>query len=390
MLYPDDNHYEGKSLRLKQQYFFVSATAQSIVRQHRAQYGTLRNFHQKHVIQINDTHPTLVIPELMRILLDVEGYSWDEAWHIVTNTVCYTNHTVLAEALERWPQNLIESLLPRIWEILKEIAARYQRQLEGYFGGAMNRVSRMAIIWGGEVRMANLCVCACSAVNGVSALHSDILKRDVFHDAYLRQPDQFKNVTNGIDHRRWLSQINPKLDALIRECTGSDAYLLHPESISGLEKYKDDSAVLDRLESIKQENKRRFAGYVARESGIILNTDAIFDVQVKRLHEYKRQLLNVLHIVCLYQQLRDDPNMDFTPQTFLFGAKAAPGYHVAKQIIQLINSLAAQINADPVCRISSRWFFGELPGLPGRTLMPASSSPSRSPPPARRPAAPAT
>ena len=373
VLYPDDNHYEGKSLRLKQQYFFVSATAQSIVRQHRAQYGTLRNFHQKHVIQINDTHPTLVIPELMRILLDVEGYSWDEAWHIVTNTVCYTNHTVLAEALERWPQNLIESLLPRIWEILKEIAARYQRQLEGYFGGDMNRVSRMAIIWGGEVRMANLCVCACSAVNGVSALHSDILKRDVFHDAYLRQPDQFKNVTNGIDHRRWLSQINPKLDALIRECTGSDAYLLHPESISGLEKYKDDSAVLDRLESIKQENKRRFAGYVARESGIILNTDAIFDVQVKRLHEYKRQLLNVLHIVCLYQQLRDDPNMDFTPQTFLFGAKAAPGYHVAKQIIQLINSLAAQINADPVCKDKLQVVFLENYRVSlAEQLMPAS------------------
>ena len=373
VLYPDDNHYEGKSLRLKQQYFFVSATAQSIVRQHRAQYGTLRNFHQKHVIQINDTHPTLVIPELMRILLDVEGYSWDEAWHIVTNTVCYTNHTVLAEALERWPQNLIESLLPRIWEILKEIAARYQRQLEGYFGGDMNRVSRMAIIWGGEVRMANLSVCACSAVNGVSALHSDILKRDVFHDAYLRQPDQFKNVTNGIDHRRWLSQINPKLDALIRECTGSDAYLLHPESISGLEKYKDDSAVLDRLESIKQENKRRFAGYVARESGIILNTDAIFDVQVKRLHEYKRQLLNVLHIVCLYQQLRDDPNMDFTPQTFLFGAKAAPGYHVAKQIIQLINSLAAQINADPVCKDKLQVVFLENYRVSlAEKLMPAS------------------
>ena len=373
VLYPDDNHYEGKSLRLKQQYFFVSATAQSIVRQHRAQYGTLRNFHQKHVIQINDTHPTLVIPELMRILLDVEGYSWDEAWHIVTNTVCYTNHTVLAEALERWPQNLIESLLPRIWEILKEIAARYQRQLEGYFGGDMNRVSRMAIIWGGEVRMANLCVCACSAVNGVSALHSDILKRDVFHDAYLRQPDQFKNVTNGIDHRRWLSQINPKLDALIRECTGSDAYLLHPESISGLEKYKDDSAVLDRLESIKQENKRRFAGYVARESGIILNTDAIFDVQVKRLHEYKRQLLNVLHIVCLYQQLRGDPNMDFTPQTFLFGAKAAPGYHVAKQIIQLINSLAAQINADPVCKDKLQVVFLENYRVSlAEKLMPAS------------------
>ena len=221
--------------------------------------------------------------------------------------------------------------------------------------------------------MANLCVCACSAVNGVSALHSDILKRDVFHDAYLRQPDQFKNVTNGIDHRRWLSQINPKLDALIRECTGSDAYLLHPESISGLEKYKDDSAVLDRLESIKQENKRRFAGYVARESGIILNTDAIFDVQVKRLHEYKRQLLNVLHIVCLYQQLRDDPNMDFTPQTFLFGAKAAPGYHVAKQIIQLINSLAAQINADPVCKDKLQVVFLENYRVSlAEKLMPAS------------------
>ena len=365
VLYPDDNHYEGKSLRLKQQYFFVSATAQSIVRQHRAQYGTLRNFHQKHVIQINDTHPTLVIPELMRILLDVEGYSWDEAWHIVTNTVCYTNHTVLAEALERWPQNLIESLLPRIWEILKEIAARYQRQLEGYFGGDMNRVSRMAIIWGGEVRMANLCVCACSAVNGVSALHSDILKRDVFHDAYLRQPDQFKNVTNGIDHRRWLSQINPKLDALIRECTGSDAYLLHPESISGLEKYKDDSAVLDRLESIKQENKRRFAGYVARESGIILNTDAIFDVQVKRLHEYKRQLLNVLHIVCLYQQLRDDPNYGLHAPDLPLRRQGGPGLprgqadHPAHQLPGRTRSTPT-----PSARISSRWFSWRTTGSP--------------------------
>ena len=350
VLYPDDNHYEGKSLRLKQQYFFVSATVQSIVRKHRAQYGTLRNFPRKHVIQINDTHPTLVIPELMRIFLDDEGYSWDEAWHIVTDTVCYTNHTVLAEALERWPQDLIESLLPRIWEILKEIASRYQHQLEGYFGGDMNRVARMAIIWGGEVRMANLCVCACQAVNGVSALHSDILKRDVFQDAYQREPDKFKNVTNGIDHRRWLSQVNPKLDALVRECTGSDDYLLHPDAIRDLERFKDDKSVLNRLQAIKQENKRAFAGYVARESGIILNTDAVFDVQVKRLHEYKRQLLNVLHIVALYQQLHDNPNADFTPQTFLFGAKAAPGYHVAKQIIQLINSLAAQVNADPICK----------------------------------------
>ena len=373
VLYPDDNHYEGKSLRLKQQYFFVSATVQSIVRKHRSQYGTLRNFHEKHVIQINDTHPTLVIPELMRILLDVEGYSWDEAWHIVTHSVCYTNHTILAEALERWPQTLIETLLPRIWEILKEISGRYQRELEYRYGGDMGKVGHMAIIWGGEVRMANLCVCACQAINGVSALHSDILKRDVFHDAYLANPDKFQNVTNGIDHRRWLSQINPKLDVLIRECTGGDQYLLHPEAIQDLEKYKDDKSVLGRLGQIKQENKRRFASYVARESGIILNTDAIFDVQVKRLHEYKRQLLNVLHIVYLYNQLRDNPNMEFTPQTFLFGAKAAPGYHVAKDIIQLINSLSNQINNDPICKDKLQVVFLENYRVSlAEKLMPAS------------------
>ena len=350
VLYPDDNHYEGKSLRLKQQYFFVSATVQSIVKQHRAQYGTLRNFHEKHVIQINDTHPTLVIPELMRILLDVEGYSWEEAWYIVTHTVCYTNHTVLAEALERWPQPLIESLLPRIWQILKEIAHRYQRELESRYGGDQGKIANMAIIWGGEVRMVNLCVCACQYINGVSALHSEILRREVFRDACLAQPDKFKNVTNGIDHRRWLSQINPKLDALIRDCIGGDQYLLRPDALRDLEKYQNDASVLQRLEDIKSENKRRFAAYVARESGVMLNTDAVFDVQVKRLHEYKRQLLNVLHIVHLYNQLRDNPNMDFTPQTFLFGAKAAPGYHVAKEIIQLINSLALQISRDPICK----------------------------------------
>ena len=373
VLYPDDNHYEGKSLRLKQQYFFVSATVQSIVRQHRAQYGTLRNFHEKHVIQINDTHPTLVIPELMRILLDVEGYSWNDAWNIVTHTVAYTNHTVLAEALERWPQGLIENLLPRIWQILKEIAARYQRTLEQHFHGDQSKVSKMAIIWNGEVRMANLCVCACYAVNGVSALHSEILKQDVFHDAYTMRPEQFKNVTNGVDHRRWLSQINPKLDALVKECTGGDDYLLHPETIRGLEKYKDDQSVLSQLEAIKKENKRRFAAYVARESGVVLNTDAVLDVQVKRLHEYKRQLLNVLHIIHLYNQLRDNPNMEFTPQTFLFGAKAAPGYHVAKKIIQLINSLSAQINADPICKDKLQVVFLENYRVSlAEKLMPAS------------------
>ena len=350
VLYPEDNHYEGKSLRLKQQYFFVSATVQSICRKHKAEYGTLRNFHEKHVIQINDTHPTLVIPELMRILLDQEGYGWDEAWHIVTHTVAYTNHTILSEALERWPQQLIETLLPRIWQLLIEISNRYQAQLNEAFHGDQAKVRDMAVIWGGEVRMANLCICACQTVNGVSALHSEILKKDVFHDAYLARPEQFTNVTNGIDHRRWLSQINPQLDSLIRDCTGGDAYLLHPEALQGLEKYRSNKTVLKKLGDIKHANKLRFASWVARESGVILNTDAIFDVQVKRLHEYKRQLLNVLHIIALYHQLQDDPNMDFVPQTYLFGAKAAPGYHVAKEIIQLINSLAAQIDKDPVCK----------------------------------------
>ena len=350
VLYPEDNHYEGKSLRLKQQYFFVSATIQSIVRKHRAEYGTLRNFHLKHVIQINDTHPTLAIPELMRILLDEEGYGWDEAWYIVTHTIAYTNHTVLAEALERWPQQLIEKWLPRIWQILIEISNRYQRALTDYFHGDLSKVAPMAIIWGGEVRMANLCVCACFKINGVSALHSDILKRDVFHDAYARTPDKFTNVTNGIDHRRWLSECNPELDALIRDCCGKDKYLLQPDALKELEQYRDDAGVLSRLGQIKADNKKAFAAWVARESGVILNTDALFDVQVKRLHEYKRQLLNVLHIIYLYQRMKADPHFDFTPRTYLFGAKAAPGYAVAKRIIRLINSVADMIARDPACK----------------------------------------
>ena len=349
VLYPEDNHYEGKSLRLKQQYFFVSATIQSIVRKHRAEYGTLRNFHQKHVIQINDTHPTLVIPELMRILLDEEGYGWEEAWYIVTHAVAYTNHTVLAEALERWPQQLIEETVPRIWQILLEISGRYQKELTDYFHGDLSKVAPMAIIWGGEVRMANLCICACYKVNGVSALHSDILKKDVFHDAYLRTPAKFTNVTNGIDHRRWLAECNPKVDALLRDC-GCGDYLKHPEAMEGLAKYAGDASVLKRLGEIKAENKRLFAGYVARESGIVLNTDAMFDVQVKRLHEYKRQLLNVLHIIYLYQHMKEDSKFTFTPRVYLFGAKAAPGYAVAKKIIHMINSVANMVNQDPACK----------------------------------------
>ena len=349
ILYPEDNHYEGKSLRLKQQYFFVSATVQSVVTKHLKAYGTLKNFHEKNVFQINDTHPALVIPELMRIFIDEAGMSWDEAWHITTSSVAYTNHTVLAEALERWPQQLVESLLPRIWQILQEIARRWQEKVESFFHDPA-RTEKLAILWGREVRMANLCIAGGMAVNGVSALHSDILRRDVFKDACAMEPWKFQNVTNGIDHRRWLGEINPALDGLIRETCGGDRYLLHPEALRDLEKYADDAAALQRIGEIKRQNKESFVRYARRNQDVRLNPEAIFDVQVKRLHEYKRQLLNVLHIITLYQKLQDDPSSITRPHTFLFGAKAAPGYAVAKRIIRLINSLADQIEHDPLCR----------------------------------------
>lgn len=349
VLYPEDNHYEGKSLRLKQQYFFVSATIQSIVRKHIQQYGTVKNFHEKNVIQINDTHPTLVIPELMRILVDDAGMDWDEAWHIVTHCVAYTNHTVMAEALEVWPQQLFETLLPRVWQILQEIARRWQQQVEDFYHDPA-KTAKLAIIWDGGVRMANLCIAGSMAVNGVSALHSEILRKDLFKDACRMQPDKFKNVTNGIDHRRWVSQINPGLDSLIRDLTGGDGYLTHPMELKKLEQYVGDTSVLARLDDIKKANKQAFADFAKKQQGVVLNTDAIFDVQVKRLHEYKRQLLNVLQIIYLYQRLQDDPDLSIPPQTFLFGAKAAPGYAVAKRIIHLINSLADQVNSDPLCR----------------------------------------
>ena len=372
ILYPEDNHYEGKSLRLKQQYFFVSATVQSIVRKHLETYGTLRNFHEKNVIQINDTHPALVIPELMRIFIDEAGMGRDEAWGITTQSVAYTNHTVLAEALERWPQTLVQQLLPRIWQILMEISARWQRKVEDFYHDG-NKTQKMAIIWGGEVRMANLCIAGGMAVNGVSGLHSEILKKDVFRDAYGMEPWKFRNVTNGIDHRRWLSEINPGLDGLIRDLTGGDDYLLHPQALKKLDDYADDASVLERLGAIKRANKAAFATHAKKTRGVELNPDAIFDVQVKRLHEYKRQLLNVLHIIALYQKLQDDPNAITQPHTFLFGAKAAPGYAVAKRIIRLINSLADQIDHDPICRDKLQVVFLENYRVSlAEQLMPAS------------------
>ena len=348
VLYPEDNHYEGKSLRLKQQYFFVSATVQSITRKHIQTYGTLKNFHEKNVIQINDTHPALVIPELMRILIDDAGLSWDEAWEITTHSVAYTNHTVLAEALEVWPQSLMETLMPRVWQIIQEISHRYQERIEDYYHDAV-KTAKMAVIWDGHVRMANLCIAGGMAVNGVSALHSDILRRDVFREAAEMEPEKFKNVTNGVDHRRWLAQINPGLAGLLHDTIG-DGWLLRAHELEGLDAFAGDASVLQRLEQIKAENKAVFARWAKRHQGVVLNTDAIFDVQVKRLHEYKRQLLNALHIIYLYQQLKNDPGLALPPRTFLFGAKAAPGYAVAKRIIQLINSIAYEVNNDPVCR----------------------------------------
>ena len=371
ILYPEDNHYEGKSLRLKQQYFFVSATMQSIMRKHIEVYGTAANFHEKNVIQINDTHPALVIPELMRILMDDAGFDWDTAWNITKNSVAYTNHTVLAEALERWPQQLMETLLPRVWEIITEIAHRYQKQVENFYHDPA-KTAELAIVWDGQVRMANLCIAGGMAVNGVSALHSDILRHDVFRWQYQMEPEKFKNVTNGIDHRRWLPQINRGLNDLICDLTG-DGYLTRPQELKKLEAYADDASVLRRLEEIKHQNKLAFAAYARKQQDVVLNTDAIFDVQVKRLHEYKRQLLNALQIIYLYQRLQDDPSLDLPPQTFLFGAKAAPGYAVAKRIIHLINSLADQVNSDPLCKDRLQVVFLENYRVSlAEVLMPAS------------------
>ena len=348
VLYPADDHMQGKTLRIRQQYFFVSATAQSIVREHRARYGTVRNFAEHHVIQINDTHPTLMIPELMRLFMDEDGLGWDEAWQIVTACVNYTNHTVMSEALETWPQGLIQSQMPRVWEIICEINRRWCDYLREKFGDDA-RVGRNLVIADGKVHMANLCLAACKTVNGVSGLHGDILRNDLFRDVCTLSPDRFTYVTNGIDHRRWLAQINPGLHSLVCDLLGGDDYLLHPEKLCKLNDFADDAAVRARVEAIKHENKLRLAQYTAR-AGFALDTDAILDVQVKRLHEYKRQLLCAMLITALQQRLHDDPNQDFVPRTFVFGAKAAAGYATAKRIIQMLCSLAADVNADPVCK----------------------------------------
>lgn len=345
VLYPADNTPEGKSLRLRQQYFLVSASIQDIIQRHLTRYGTLDNLPDKVAIHINDTHPTMAIPELMRIMLDECGYDWDTAWSLVTRTVAYTNHTVMKEALECWSEDLYKRLLPRIYSITKEIDNRFRAYVWGATGDA-DKVERMAIVSGGVVRMANLCVAGSHCVNGVSALHSEILKDTVFNDFYTITPEKFTNVTNGIAFRRWICQANPELTSFITELIG-DGFITKSDELLKLRDYKDDKQVLDRLTAIKLANKEKFASVVKKRNGIELDPTSIFDVQVKRLHEYKRQQLNVLNIIAEYQMLKANPNMEFQPRTYIFASKAAPGYFMAKKIIELIDALSKVVNNDP-------------------------------------------
>ncbi|MBQ2500534.1 MAG: glycogen/starch/alpha-glucan family phosphorylase, partial [Clostridia bacterium] len=338
VLYPADNHPEGKSLRLRQQYFLVSSSMQDIVRRHLRQNKSIDSIPQKIAIHINDTHPTLAIPELMRIIMDECGYSWDDAWTLVTQTFAYTNHTVMKEALECWPEDIMITLIPRIYQIIKEIDNRYRAFIWDVYHDS-EKVENMAICSNGIVRMANLCVAVCHTVNGVSALHSEILKDTIFHDFYKITPKKFTNVTNGIAHRRWLCQSNPELSDYITKLIGKD-FIYNGAELEKLKKYADDDKVLERFAEIKHDNKVAFAKYIKEKQGIEINPDSVFDVQVKRLHEYKRQLMNALHIVLNYLELKDNPKKDFTPRTYIFGAKAAAGYFMAKKIISFICNLA--------------------------------------------------
>lgn len=372
VLYPNDNHLEGKSLRLRQQYFLCAASVGDIVNNHMSVYGTLDNLHEKVAIHINDTHPTLAIPELMRILLDDCGYTWDKAWHIVTNTFAYTNHTVMAEALEKWDVNLIKRIIPRIFTIIVEINNRYCARLMERNNGDSSKTTRMSIIKDNQIHMATLCVVASHSINGVSKLHSEIIKQDVFHDEYMDTPRKFKNVTNGIAYRRWLYQSNPGLTNLLKEKIG-DKFLNDGSELKKLCVFENDKAVLEQLMKIKRNNKERFAKYVKHNSKIDINVDSIFDVQVKRLHEYKRQHLNVMNILADYEYLLQNPNADFVPKTYIFAAKAAPGYYLAKQIIKLIWAISEEIRKNPkINQKLSVYFLEDYRVTLSELLMPAS------------------
>ena len=346
VLYPADNHVEGKSLRLKQQYFLVSASLQNILADHKRRYGSLKLLPKMAAIHLNDTHPALAIPELMRLLIDENAMTWDEAWEITTSVCAYTNHTVLAEALETWPEDLIARRLPRIYSILKEINRRFCEDLWTKFPGDWDKISRMAIMSYNIVKMANLSVYGSHHVNGVSGLHSEIIKESIFKDFYDYTPEKFTNVTNGIAHRRWLNQSNPELCALLNDCIG-EGYAKDASKLAAFKKFENDESVLKRLEEIKMLKKQQFAEFAKKKQGVIINPNTIFDVQAKRLHEYKRQLLNVLHIITDYIALKENPDMPMQPKTYIFAAKAAAGYYMAKKIIKLICYLAEDIRKNP-------------------------------------------
>lgn len=345
VLYPNDSNYAGRLLRLKQEYFFVSAGIQDIIRKFKKHKSNILDLPKSVAIHINDTHPTLCIPELMRILLDEEGLSWDEAWDITKDTISYTNHTIMAEAMEKWPGEMMKKLLPRIYMIIEEIDRRYKNYLNKKYYGNTNKINHMSIINCENVSMAHLCIMGSHSVNGVANLHTEILKNEVLKDFYDDEPEKFNNKTNGIAHRRWLLSCNPKLSNLITKLIGSE-WKRDTLKLKELEKYKDDLDVLNVLYEIKTNNKKILASHIKEKYDIDINPNSIYDVQIKRLHAYKRQLLNVFHILHLYHELLENPNFDMESRTFIFGAKAAPGYQLAKSIIKFINSVAYKINND--------------------------------------------
>ena len=349
VLYPNDNHVEGKILRLRQQYFLSAASIGDIVQNHLSTYGTLENLPDKVAIQLNDTHPTLAIPEMMRILLDECGFGWDKSFDICQKVFSYTNHTVMAEALEKWNVDIFKMTLPRIYQIVVEMDRRAREELAKAFPGDQGKIDYMALIGDNQVRMANICAYTANSINGVSKLHSEIIKDSVFHDYYLFKPKAFKNVTNGIAYRRWLLASNPELCKLLDETIG-DGYKHDASDLTKLNKYENDKTVLKRLNEIKLANKKEFANYLAKSTGQVIDPDSIFDCQVKRMHEYKRQHLNALNIAAQYLYLKENPNADFIPKTYIFGAKAAPGYYMAKQMIRMICKLGKLIDEDPAVR----------------------------------------
>ena len=345
VLYPNDNHYAGKELRLKQQYFFISASVQAAVAKYKKNHSDIRKFYEKATFQLNDTHPTVAVAELMRILLDEEGLEWDEAWEVTTKTCVYTNHTIMAEALEKWPIELFSRLLPRIYQIIEEINRRFVEEIQKKYPGNQEKIRKMAIIYDGQVKMAHLAICAGYSVNGVAALHTEILKNQELKDFYEMMPEKFNNKTNGITQRRFLLHANPLLADWVTEHIG-DEWITDLAQISKLKVYVDDEKAQQEFMNIKYQNKLRLAKYIREHNGIDVDPRSIFDVQVKRLHEYKRQLLNILHVMYLYNKIKDHPEMPFYPRTFIFGAKAAAGYRRAKLTIKLINSVADVINND--------------------------------------------